>query len=163
MKKLKIYLDTSVISFLFAEDSFEFREITREFFAEYVKSEAYSVYVSDVVVNEIQMTKDGMLRNALLSTLRKYELRILSLNEEADILAGYYIAEGVIPSNKIDDARHVAIASVNNIDILVSWNFKHLANVKKQKGIQIVNEKYNYFYPLILVSPLEVFYESDES
>lgn len=161
MKKLKIYLDTSVINFLFADDAPEFKNITEDFFENYVKKGSYLVYISDVVITEIEKTKDEIKKGKLLQTVRNYSLQILSLNEEADKLADIYIKEKVIPPKKIEDAQHIAISTCNHIDILLSWNFKHLANIQKQIGVKIVNEKEGYFYPLILTNPMEVIYEND--
>jgi len=45
------------------------------------------------------------------------------------------------------------------MDILLSWNFKHLANIKKQMGVKLVNERNGYLYPLLLTTPMEVLYE----
>ena len=161
MKKLKIYLDTSVINFLFADDVPEFKKITEDFFENYVKKERYFVYISDVVIREIEKTKDITQKTRLLEVVKKYALRILTLNEESDKLAKIYIKEKIIPARKIEDAQHIAISTCNQIDILLSWNFKHLANIQKQIDVKIVNEREGYFYPLILTNPMEVTYGSD--
>lgn len=161
MKKLKIYLDTSVISFLFADDVPEFKKITENFFKNYVKKGSYLVYISDVVIREIEKTSDETKKTNLLQTVRKYSLQILTFNEEADKLANIYIKEKVIPPQKIEDAQHIAISTCNQMDILLSWNFKHLANIQKQINVKIVNEKEGYFYPLTLTNPMEVIYEND--
>ena len=71
MKKLKIYLDTSVINFLFADDVPEFRKITEDFFENYVKKGKYLVYVSDVVIAEIEKTKYGDKKKLLLEVIEK--------------------------------------------------------------------------------------------
>ena len=161
MKKLKIYLDTSVLNFLFADDVPEFKKITDDFFENYIKKEKYLVYISDVVIREIEKTKDITQKTRLLEVVKKYALRILTLNEESDKLAKIYIKEKIIPARKIEDAQHIAISTCNQIDILLSWNFKHLANIQKQIDVKIVNEREGYFYPLILTNPMEVTYESD--
>ena len=161
MKKLKIYLDTSVINFLFADDVPEFKKITDDFFENYIKKEKYLVYISDVVIREIEKKKDITQKTRLLEVVKKYALRILTLNEESDKLAKIYIKEKIIPARKIEDAQHIAISTCNQIDILLSWNFKHLANIQKQIDVKIVNEREGYFYPLILTNPMEVTYESD--
>ena len=161
MKKLKIYLDTSVINFLFHEDSPEFRKITKEFFENYVKPAVYEVYVSEVVVGEIEKTPDPAKRGQLLAVLGDYRLTVLPLTEEAFRLAATYVEAGVIPARKVEDARHVAIATCNDLDILLSWNFKHLANIRKQIAVRAINEREGYFYPLTLTNPMEVLYEND--
>lgn len=161
MKKLKIYLDTSVINFLFADDVPEFKKVTEEFFENYVKKGSYLVYISDVVIREIEKTRDETKKSKLLRTVRDYSLQILTLTEEADKLANIYIKEKIIPPQKIEDAQHIAISTCSQIDILLSWNFKHLANIQKQNNVKIVNEREGYFYPLILTNPMEVLYEND--
>ncbi|MFH1612449.1 MAG: hypothetical protein ABIB46_01760 [bacterium] len=159
MKKLKIYLDTSVINFLFADDAPEFKKITKEFFEDYVEKEKYLVYISDVLIREIGKTKDELKKKKLLEVIEKYHLRILRLDKESDDLANIYLKEKVIPHKKIEDAQHVAISTCYQMDILLSWNFKHLANIQKQFSIKIINEKRGYFYPLILTNPMEVIYK----
>ncbi len=161
MKKLKIYLDTSVISFLFADDVPEFRKITEDFFENYVKIDKYLVYISDVVIAEIEKTKNEDKKRQLLEVIEKYSIRILTLDKNSDLLARVYIREKIIPERKLEDAQHIAIATCNQMDILLSWNFKHLSNIQKQIGVKIVNEKEGYFYPLILTNPMEVIYEND--
>ena len=159
MKKLKIYLDTSVINFLFADDVPELKRITEEFFKEYVKKERYSVYISDVVVREIEETKDEKKKMELLVVIEKYSLKILRLDKESERLATIYIKERVIPAKKLEDAQHIAISTCNQMNVLLSWNFKHLANIQKQLSVKIVNEKEGYFYPLVLTNPMEVMYK----
>lgn len=161
MRKLRLYLDTSVLNFLFAEDVPEFKKITEEFFENYVKKGKYITYISDVVIREIEKTKDEIKKISLLELIKKYSLQILTLNKDSDALANVYIRENIIPTRKIEDARHIAISTCNQIDILVSWNFKHLANIQKQIAVRIVNEKEGYFYPLILTNPMEVIYENN--
>jgi len=161
VKKLKIYLDTSVINFLFADDVPEFRKITEDFFGNYVEKGKYLVYVSDVVIAEIEKTKSGDKKQLLLEVIEKYSLRILVLDKTSDALANVYLREKIIPPKKLEDAQHIAIATCNQMDILLSWNFKHLSNIQKQIGVKIINEKEGYFYPLILTNPMEVVYENE--
>ena len=161
MKKLRLYLDTSVPNFLFAEDAPDFKNITIDFFENYVAKGRYDVYISDVVIREIEKATDVSKRNMLLDIVRKYSLRILLLTPEAIELSERYLTDKVIPAKKREDAQHIAIAVCNQIDILVSWNFKHLANIKKQLAVKIVNEQQGYYYPLILTNPMEVLYDNN--
>lgn len=161
MRKLKLYLDTSVLNFLFADDVPEFKKITEEFFENYVRKGKYTVYISDVVIREIEKTKDESKKIKLLEVVRKYSLQILKLDRDSDTLAHAYVREKIIPIRKIEDAQHIAISTCNQIDILISWNFKHLANIQKQIAVKVVNEKEDYFYPLVLTNPMEVIYEND--
>jgi len=156
MRKLKLYLDTSVINFLFADDAPEKQRVTQEFFEDSVSQGKFDIYVSDVVIGEIKNTKDIDKRNNLLEVIYKYNLNILSLSEEAIELADEYLKQSVIPEKKVEDARHIAIATVSGCDMLLSWNYKHLANINKEKKIQIINIQQGYNYPVRLSTPMEV-------
>lgn len=161
MKKLKIYLDTSVINFLFADDTPDFKKITEDFFKEYFGR--YDIFVSDIVLLEINKTENQEQKSRLLSVIDDYPFSILEIanNEAIGYLSELYIKEGVIPQKKKEDALHIAVATVYEMDILLSWNFKHLANIKKQININAINEKEGYLKKLNLLSPLEVEYEDE--
>lgn len=163
MRKLKIYLDTSVISFLYADDSPEKREITVDFFDNYLSQ--YDVYISNLVLTEINNTADKELKDALINAIEKYSLQVLQIPENYQelifSLARTYIGEKVIPENKIDDAVHIAICTIFEFDILLSWNFRHIANIKKQMQVASVNKKEGYLKELFLFNPMEVIYEKE--
>ncbi|MBS4028073.1 MAG: type II toxin-antitoxin system VapC family toxin [Ignavibacteriales bacterium] len=161
MKRQKVYLDTSIINFLFAEDAPDFKKVTVDFFENYVRQKVYEVFVSDVVVKEILKTQDLTKREKLLSVIRDYNLEMLQLDKEGERLANVYIAGKVIPENKIEDAQHIGISTVQQMDVLLSWNFKHLANINKKLKIKFINEREGYFYPLDLLTPLELMYENE--
>lgn len=156
MNKLRIYLDTSVINFLFADDAPEKRDATRKFFDRHLPR--YEAAVSAVVVGEISKTKDVRQRDRLLNAIRQNDLKELPIEpfEEVTVLANVYVVSGVIPKKKYEDALHVALCTVKEMDVLVSWNFEHLANVNKERKILAVNHANGYFYPLRITTPLEV-------
>jgi len=77
------------------------------------------------------------------------------LNEEARKLAEYYIKEGIVSEKYLVDAQHIAIATVYKVDVLVSWNFKHIVNLQKIKQYNAINLKYGYTL-LEIRSPREV-------
>ena len=158
MKKLRIYLDTSVINFLFADDAPEERDITKKFFRDWVTPKVVETHVSPVVVNEIMKTADLERRGELLDVVKRHELVVLALTPEAEIrsLAQLLVTEGAIPRKKQDDAMHVAFSVVYEMDVLVSWNFEHLANVNKERRIAAICQTQGYFYPLRITTPLEV-------
>jgi predicted nucleic acid-binding protein len=157
MKKPQLYLETSVWNFYFAEDAPEKREVTLTFF-EKIKQDKYEIYISDVVMEEIGRADDNKKRS-LLNIIIEYNPARLMIDEEVAELAHKYILEGVIPSNKIDDAMHAAAAAVFEMDALISWNLKHLANLKKMELINGINMKEGYSKRLELITPMEV---SDE-
>lgn len=164
-RKLRVYLDTSVINFLFADDAPEKMEITKDFFNTHIKLGIVDAYVSGIVMDEISQTKDSMRRKQLLNVIREYHLALLPVEREEDIeqLAHDYMRNGVIPRRKLNDALHVAMSTVCEMDALVSWNFRHLANIEKERRIVVVNQMNGYYYPLRLVTPLEVMNDEDMS
>lgn len=81
------------------------------------------------------------------------------INKEVVNLAQRYISEGVFPENKIEDSVHASVASFFEMDALISWNLKHLANIRKMEMINGLNLKEGYLKRLELLTPMEV---SDE-
>lgn len=156
MRQLCVYLDTSVINFLFAEDAPDFQRVTVQFFDCYSKQ--YVLFVSEIVLLEIARTRDIARREALLGVLRQHAVSVLPFQPQDEIteLAKAYCEQGVIPKTKTEDALHVAHATVHGMDILLSWNFKHLANIRREMRIEQVNREHGYMHPLRIVSPLEV-------
>lgn len=143
--KAQIYLDTSVINFLFADDAPEKKEITVDFFQNSILTEVYEVFISDFVLSEIYLTADtGKNEN------------------EIRTLAHAYIENNVIPEKKLFDALHIAMCTIYQINFLVSWNFRHLANIRKEQQVRLVNISNNYFHDLRIISPTQLMnYESE--
>lgn len=71
-------------------------------------------------------------------------------------MANKYIENSVIPRRNETDSFHIAICVLNNIDYLISWNYKHLANVNKELKIKMINVKENYLNELRIITPLEL-------
>ena len=163
LRKLRIYLDTSVINFLFAEDAPEERDITREFLDE--RLVRHDVYISDTVLVEIANTRDPAKRGLLQEAVSHYALRSVDPHPDDQgrimALATEYIKRRVVPASQWEDALHVAMATVLGFDILLSWNFRHMANVERQKKINRVNHDCGYEKQLLLVTPMEVLNEGE--
>jgi hypothetical protein len=86
---------------------------------------------------------------------------LLPLSDRAEELAQAYVAHGILTAKWIDDARHVAIATTHGIGIIVSWNFKHLANYQRESGFNRVNSVYGY--PAVrIISPSELVYGNED-
>jgi predicted nucleic acid-binding protein len=153
-----IYLDTSVPNFLFADDSPEKKEVTVDFFENFINKGKYKAFISALVITEIENTQNPIKRLQLIESLRKYPIEIISLDnfDEVEKLAQKYIQSGVIPEKKIMDALHVAVCTIYGINILVSWNFKHLANIQREYKIRSVNFQNNFFNDLRIITPMEM-------
>ena len=164
MKKLKIYLDTSIINFLYYELAPDYQEATIEFFDNFIKNEKYETYISAYVIDEINATKDIVKKERLFNTFNNYPINTLIVEsyEEIQLVADYYIQNNIIPEKKYLDALHIAISLINGIDYLVSWNFRHLANVNKERLIQAANLNLGFTKIIRITTPLELInYESE--
>ena len=150
-RPFKLYLDTSVPSHLFADDVPEKKNITESLFDSEIRSQ-YEFYVSVVVLREIERAPFHMQKEL---KERIIGIPILELSKDADHLAEAYIEAGVLSRASVEDAQHVAIATINNLDAVVSWNFKHLVNLRRIKLINAVNEQMGYKH-IEIVSPHEV-------
>jgi len=145
MRKLSLYLDTSVISFALSQDiPDDDRNITLKLIGE-INKDRFEGFISDTVIRELGNTQDAVKRRKLLKLVDNIEFsEVLSVNEEIDRVADKYIEEGIIPAVYRDDALHIAITSVKGLDILVSWNFKHLVKHKTRIEVAGVNTLLGY-------------------
>jgi len=152
MVKLRIYIDTSVIGGCFDD---EFKMYSNLLFDEF-KSDEKRIVISDIVLSELE----GAPKNVkeVLNNVSYDNIEYVFLNEESIALADIYLKEEVIAESSISDARHIAIATVERVDVLVSWNFKHIVNLNRIHLINSINLKMGY--PMLEIrSPTEVIYE----
>lgn len=154
MKKLSLYLDTSVWNFYFADDAPEKQAVTLEFFNQ-ITLGRYYIFISEIVFREIDKSSNEK-KSLLLGLIAKYKPYNLEVTEEILTLAEQYINEGALPTRAINDSIHVAVATVYGIDALISWNLKHLSNLSRMRKINGVNLKNGYSNKLDLVTPMEV-------
>ena len=153
MRIPKIYFDTSVFNFALAEDVPREREITLRLIDE-VKSGKYEVFISEVVLREINRAPQEKAVK-LRDCVKKINPEELILDESTLVLAREYIEKGVIPLKYEDDALHIAVASVNNLDAIVSWNFTHIVKLKTKREVSGINAL-NGYKAIEICSPQEV-------
>jgi AAA+ ATPase superfamily predicted ATPase len=120
------------------------------------KSGLKVVVISDLTLRELAEAPQNV--RSLVEEIPEEHKEYVTLDDEAKMLARHYIEEGVVSEGYIVDAQHIAIATVNRVDILVSCNFKHIVNLNKIRLYTSVNLKYGY--PLLEIrSPRETVYE----
>ena len=157
--KPKLYLETTVISYLVARSSNDAslvyrQQRTRKLWEEYAAD--YEFVVSDIVISEI-------LKGDPVAAQRRFDvvanLMILDLTPDVDKLAQNLIDTGAVPRQARSDAQHIACAAVNSIDYLVSWNYKHIVNEIKR---QLINEVCHAarFQPPTICTPIEIIEEA---
>lgn len=152
MIKQKFYLDTSVFNFLLAEDEPTKRKVTEELFKKL--PDLGEIYISDIVSLEV-LESSSPIRERLIAVINKQEPIILTIDEEIRELAEEYIRAGIIPAKYRDDALHIAVAVVNRLDVIVSWNFEHIVKLKTKREVNGLNLMLGY-KEIEIVSPEEV-------
>lgn len=154
-QKPTVYLETTVPNYVFSKEYPERRSVAEEVF-KLVRRKAFKPFVSQAVVDELAATPDEEKRAKLLELVEG--VTILPITEEVEKLAQKYLDENAFPVKKRLDAQHVAVASVNKLDIIISWNFEHIVRVKTRKRVKAVNDLLGYHTPEIVV-PEEVIYD----
>ena len=154
MRKLKLYIETSVWNFFFADDAPEKRDITKGFF-ESVKKGLYEVFVSEVVLREINNAPENK-KKQLVKLIEQCSPASLDAVEEAEKLADIYLNRKIVPAAKRDDALHMGIATVFEMDAVVTWNYRHLANLRKAELFYSANLEAGYFKKIEIITPMEV-------
>jgi len=149
MKKQRIYLDTSVFGGYF---DYEFKEWTKPLFERIANGE-FTILISTMLDEELEFAPEK-IKN-LLADLNDNITEFLKDNEEAISLATEYITENVVGKTSYADCLHIALATIYQADLLVSWNFKHIVNVERIRGYNSINIK-NGYKQLDIRSPREL-------
>jgi len=153
MKKIKFYLETSVINFVLAEDDLIKKDITIKLFNEFVKNNE-QLYISDIVITEISNAEEKK-QNQLVEVIKKINPILLTIDKETEELADKYILENIIPQKYRNDALHIAVAVVNNLDVVVSWNMEHIVKLKTKIKTEGINRLLGY-KTIEIMTPEEV-------
>lgn len=155
MKIQKVYLDTSIIGGCF---DVEFSKWSNALFSDFRKK-IYIPVLSDLVEAEIQDAPEDI--KFKLYELLEIGCDILIVDDESVSLANQYQERKILTPKFFNDGLHIAIATVNKIDLLVSWNFKHIVHFNKIHLFNAVNMEMGY-KPIDIYSPREVTtYEQD--
>ncbi len=134
----RIYIDTSIVGGYFDE---EFRESTKLLFQR-LEGREINFVVSDLLDLEL-LNAPNHVKELLLKFPSEFFERV-ELTQEAVGLADSYIREKVVGMTSVEDCRHIAMATIHKVDVLASWNFKHIVNLQRIKGYNSVNLKLGY-------------------
>jgi hypothetical protein len=145
----RIYIDTSVIGGYFDE---EFEFYTKLFF-EKVEQGKFKVILSDILTTELNGAPEEVL--TFYKSIPKTQIEYVDQTEDSIQLGEEYLNEGVVGKTSRTDCRHIALATLVNADILVSWNFKHIVNITRIRGYNSVNIK-NGHRALEIRTPREI-------
>ena len=150
-KRLKIYLDTSVISYLDQEDSPEKMSDTLAFW-EFLKKGKCDVLVSRVTLDEIGENKEQK-RGKLESFLDEIDYKLVEISDEIRNVADKFIENGILTAKSYDDCVHIASSLVEDCACIISWNFKHIVNMKMMNGIKLVAAQTGYGFATFICTP----------
>ena len=139
MIKKRLYLDTSVVSHLKQLDVPERMEDTQHFWSQLIAG-TYDVVLSDVTLLEIEQCSEPK-RQELFDFLSKIKYTVIEVccSEDAREIANQIIKQRVLTQKSWEDALHIAAAALSGCDTIVSWNFKHLVNVKTIASVRKVS------------------------
>jgi hypothetical protein len=149
VKTLRVYADTSVFGGCFDE---EFEVESLKFFEE-VRHGRFLLVISDITTTELDRAPQQV--QTLLAGIPADRVEVVTSSDESRALREAYIEARVVGRASLNDAEHIAVATVANVDIVVSWNFKHIVHFEKIGGYEGVNTLNGYRSPKIY-SPREV-------
>jgi len=152
MRKPKIYLETTLFNYYFEPEREAHADTVRLF--DEIKQGKYEAFTSIAVVEELEKAPDEK-RNRMIDLLKKCPITILQVSEEVKTLAIQYVAAEILPLNSLTDAQHIAAATVYEMDMIVSLNFKHIVRRKTVEMTGFFNLRAGY-KPVAIYSPMEI-------
>lgn len=149
----RLYIDTSVFGALLDEEDQERVHLTRAILRR-MKQAPYEAFIGTPVLEEISIAP-AKLRLALERQIKALSPILIEEGTASLRLAEAYMSARFVPPPKRNDARHIALATVADLDAIVSWNFRDMVNIKKKSIVHSVNAKFGYRL-IDIISPLEV-------
>ncbi|GHV24027.1 hypothetical protein AGMMS49959_19110 [Planctomycetales bacterium] len=155
MKKLRIYLDTSIISYLDQQDAPEKMALTHRLW-DRIKNDEFEVMMSNVGIDEINKCNDEK-RSKLHNYLAQIKYDQVPVDDKTMQIAERFVDLHILKQKSFDDCQHIAAAIVSECDAIVSWNFKHIVNHKTIMGVKAVTALEGYdnlliYEPAILLA-----------
>jgi predicted nucleic acid-binding protein len=153
--KQKVYIDTSVIGGCFDP---EFEEWSNRLFDDFKSGKRIAV-ISDITLDELSDAPEQVQEKFRI--IPEDNLEVLISDNESRLLADSYVLEGAVSKKFYEDALHIAISTINQVNVLASWNFKHIVNLDRIRLYNAVNLKNGYSI-LEIRNPREILKFSDD-
>jgi len=154
MAKLKVYVDTSVFGALYDKEDTRRVEITENMLDILRLRIGCIPFISNIVLDEIDAAPER-IRSDLKKRVKVADPRVLQETSACVALVAEYMKRRIIPAQSRDDARHIAVATVHQVDAIITWNCRHMANIEKKVAINEVNLKSGWGH-VDIITPLEV-------
>jgi predicted nucleic acid-binding protein len=152
MNKLKVYLETTMFNYYFDTDRDGHTATVAMF--EAIGRNEFEGFTSMYTVEELKKAPEQK-RNNMMGLIEKYRIKTLAVDDEANRLAEIYMQNNVIPKSKQLDALHIGIASINELDYILSFNFKHINKLKTKRMVESINLNLGY-KSIVISQPMEV-------
>jgi hypothetical protein len=150
--KIKAYFETTLFNRFF-EEGREYNEDTVLLFSQ-IRQGRIEPFTSTAVIDELEVAPEPK-RSNMLKLISEYGIKTLEIDDDVSELAESYINAEIIPPNYAYDAIHVAVSAVNNMDCIVSLNFRHINKLKTKNAARAINLLKGYSAPDIC-TPMEV-------
>ena len=152
MKKLRLYFETTMFNYYFDTERDGHVDTVRMF--EAIVAGEYEGYTSEYVAFELRNAPETK-RSEMLSLIEKYGIIMLEPDDETNRLADLYVHEGIVPAKYRLDSTHIACASTNGLDVLLSFNFQHINKLRTKEMAALINMREGY-KNVIICTPMEV-------
>jgi predicted nucleic acid-binding protein len=149
---IRAYIETTIFN-RFCDENREYVAETRVFFDK-IREEKIDAYTSTYVIDELEKAPSPK-KEEMLKLISDYDIEVLESNDKAFDLADLYVKNNIIPKKSRVDGVHIAMAALNNMDCIVSLNFKHINKLKTKQQTEIIHNMLDYSNPVIC-TPMEV-------
>ena len=152
---MRIYIESTIPSYVVARPARDLlqaarQQLTKDWWD--LKREKHELFTSQVVLDEIASGEAAMARQRLELVA---QIKLLDLTDEANALTKEILGSGLLPADADRDAAHIALATVHEMDVLLSWNCRHIANAAIQARLRRLAEKAGFALP-VLCTPDEL-------
>lgn len=152
MRIPRIYLETTIFNYYFEKERDAHADTVRLFTE--IQTGKYQAFTSVYAMQELMKAPENKAQK-MIGLISEFDIKILDASEESDTVAEQYQKNGIIPPKSIVDAQHIAVASVNDIDMIFSLNFRHIVRKKTVLMTGLINANHGY-RPVEIHSPMEV-------
>jgi len=152
MRTQKVYIETTLFNYYFDEDRDAHKEVVRLF--KDIAAKKFEAYTSLYVIEELEKAPSEK-RDKMVALIDIYNITVLALNQEAELLSDIYVEQKIIPLKYRTDGVHIAIAAVNDLEMIISMNFEHIVKRKTKYGTGNINIM-NGYRAVEICTPMEV-------